>query len=177
MTFVAINWLSLSITSLLFIFVIVCILMGVVVLIQRPKQDGLGAAFGGGVTDQLFGARSTDVFQKATWVLGTIFFVLSFTLAILISKQSKQKSLLEDNKPVAEAAQESPAVTPELPAEPASLINELPTVPTPSPEVVPPAEIPAVEAPAEPAPAPEEASEPNAPEAPATEENSGNKTE
>lgn len=170
MTFVAINWLSLSITSLLFIFVIVCILLGVVVLIQRPKQDGLGAAFGGGMSDQLFGARATDVFQKATWILGSIFFLLSFTLAILISKQSKQKSLLDDKKPVAAAVEEIPAPAVELPTPPPSLINELPVAP--APEVTP--------APETPAPTTEVAPAPPvvAPEAPpAPQENSGNKPE
>jgi len=128
----SINWLSLSITMLLVIFVVVCLLLAVVVLIQRPKQEGLGAAFGGGVTDQLFGARSTDVFQKATWVLGTMFFLLCFTLAILISKQNKSKSLLTDSKPVAAASKDQPKAPVEAPAPPASLVNELPATETPA---------------------------------------------
>jgi preprotein translocase subunit SecG len=128
----SINWLSLSITMLLVIFVVVCLLLAVVVLIQRPKQEGLGAAFGGGVTDQLFGARSTDVFQKATWVLGTLFFLLCFTLAILISKQNKSKSLLTDSKPVAAASKDQPKAPVEAPAPPASLVNELPATETPA---------------------------------------------
>lgn len=133
----SINWLSLSITVLLVIFVIICLLMAVVVLIQRPKQDGLGAAFGGGVTDQLFGARSTDVFQKATWVLGTLFFLISFTLAILISKQNKQPSLISSEKPVAEAVETKPEPVVETPVQPPSLANELPTEPAPAPETTP----------------------------------------
>jgi preprotein translocase subunit SecG len=129
----SINWLSLSITMLLVIFVVICILLAVVVLIQRPKQEGLGAAFGGGVTDQLFGARSTDVFQKATWVLGTMFFLLCFTLAILISKQNKTKSLLTDTKPVAAAVEDKPVTLVEAPTPPASLVNELPVGESPTP--------------------------------------------
>jgi preprotein translocase subunit SecG len=145
----SIPWLSLSITMLLVIFVAVCILMAVVVLIQRPKQDGLGAAFGGGVTDQLFGARSTDVFQKATWILGTMFFILCFTLAILLSKQNKSKSLLTETKPVAAVVEDQPAPAVEAPTPPASLVNELPTTPateTPAPATETPA--PATETPA-----------------------------
>ncbi len=139
---------------LLVIFVAVCILMAVVVLIQRPKQDGLGAAFGGGVTDQLFGARSTDVFQKATWILGTMFFLLCFTLAILLSKQNKSKSLLTDPKPVAAVVEDQPAPADQAPTPPASLVNELPTTPAPATESPTPAtETPA---PAAESPAPQE---------------------
>ena len=48
MTFAVIDWLSISINLLLVIFVIVCLLMTLIILMQRPKQEGLGAAFGGG---------------------------------------------------------------------------------------------------------------------------------
>jgi len=140
MTFLAINWLSLSITTLLFIFVIVCILTAIVVLMQRPKQEGLGAAFGGGVTDQVFGARTTDVLQKATWYLGSLFFLLCFSLAILIGKQNKQKPLLDPEKPVAKAVETSPTPDAMPTTPPASLVNELPPV---APETTTPAETPA----------------------------------
>lgn len=69
---------------------------------QRPKQEGLGAAFGGGVTDQVFGARTTNVLQKGTVYLGSMFFILSLTLAILIGKQTQQRTLVDSDKPVAE---------------------------------------------------------------------------
>lgn len=144
MTFLAINWLSLSITTLLFIFVIVCLLIGLVVLMQRPKQEGLGAAFGGGVTDQLLGARTTDFLQKTTWVLGSLFFLICFTLAILIGKQNKQDSLLNPKKAETEkTAEVQPAPPVEPPAQPASLVNELPVTPTPGTTPAPATETPA----------------------------------
>ena len=37
------GWLNLTIDFLLFIFVIDCVLMCLVVLMQRSKQEGLGA--------------------------------------------------------------------------------------------------------------------------------------
>ncbi len=142
MTFLALNWLSLSITLLLVVFVVVCLLMGLLVLMQRPKQEGLGAAFGGGMTDQVFGARTTDVLQKGTIVLGSLFFILSFTLAILLSKQDKSKSLLDDKKDVAKEVEKKPEPiieTPVAPTQPNSLSNELPVAPTPAPPVTEPA--------------------------------------
>jgi len=147
MTFLALNWLNLSITLLLVVFVVVCLLMGLLVLMQRPKQEGLGAAFGGGMTDQVFGARTTDVLQKGTIYLGSLFFILAFTLAILLSKQDKSKSLLEDKKDVAKEVEKKPETIVEMPVEPTqpnSLVNELPVAPTPAPETVPPTETPAV---------------------------------
>ena len=99
----AANWLNISINLLLVIHVIVCLLLALVVLMQRPKQEGLGAAFGGGVTDQAFGAQTTNVLQKGTVYLGTLFFVITLILAILIGRQqAADPTLTEGGKPKAE---------------------------------------------------------------------------
>ncbi len=84
---IAADWLTISINLLLVIHVIICLLLALVVLMQRPKQEGLGAAFGAGLTDQAFGARTTDVLQKGTVYLGTLFFIITLVLAILIGKR------------------------------------------------------------------------------------------
>lgn len=94
MTLAAIDWLSISINLLLVIFVIVCLLMTLLILMQRPKQEGLGAAFGGGVTDQVFGARTTNVLQRGTVYLGSLFFLLSLTLAVLIGHKNQKTTLV-----------------------------------------------------------------------------------
>ena len=62
---------------LISLLVIVCLLMILAILMQRPKNEGLGAAFGGGLTDNLFGAQTTTVLTKFTvWMCG-IFFALT----------------------------------------------------------------------------------------------------
>ncbi len=138
--FLAVNWLSISINLLLVVFVFVCLLMGLLVLMQRPKQEGLGAAFGGGVTDQVFGARTTNVLQKGTVWLASLFFILSLILAILIGKQNKAKPIIDKKESAAEVSTPAPApIAP--PAVPSSLITELPTAPETTPQT-----------PAEPAP-------------------------
>ena len=174
MIFVAINWLSISINLLLVVFVIVCLLMALLILMQRPKQEGLGAAFGGGVTDQVFGARTTNVLQRGTVYLGSMFFILSLTLAILIGKQTKQKTLLEPEKAVAaksadKAEEKAAEVVP-----PPSLVDQLPAEDAPAPAVEAPAANAEVPAPNVEAPAPPAAEAP-APEAPV--ENAPNKSE
>jgi len=167
MTFAVIDWLSISINLLLVIFVIVCLLMTLIILMQRPKQEGLGAAFGGGVTDQVFGARTTNVLQRGTVYLGSLFFLLSLALAVLIGQKNKTTSTLTKSDTAAKVEQAVPEKAPE-PLTPKSLQEELPvevTLPTETPS---PAEVPA-DAPKEAAPAPVESAPPAAPAAPAPE--------
>jgi preprotein translocase subunit SecG len=51
----------------------VSLLLILVILMQRPKQEGLGAAVGAGMTDAAFGAKTTDVLQKGRFILGPCF--------------------------------------------------------------------------------------------------------
>jgi preprotein translocase subunit SecG len=170
MTFAAIDWLSISINLLLVIFVIDCLLMTLLILMQRPKQEGLGAAFGAGVTDQVFGARTTNVLQRGTVYLGSLFFILALTLAVLIGHKNKKTSMLAPKTPVAKVEEKQPA-KPAEEVKPKSLSEELP-VETPAPAETPaPVPAPQQTAPATPVtPAPADAApavEPPAETAPA----------
>ena len=159
MILAATDWLSISINLLLVVFVIVCLLMTLVILMQRPKQEGLGAAFGAGVTDQVFGARTTNVLQRGTVYLGSLFFILSLTLAVLIGHKNQKTSLLKDKTAAAKVEKTEPE-KPAEPVKPKSLSDELPV--ENNPPVVIPAPAP-VETPApqpEPAPAPADAAAP-----------------
>jgi preprotein translocase subunit SecG len=80
--------MNLLITALLVLFVFVSVLMVLVILMQRPKSEGLGAAFGGGVTENIFGAQTTNVLVKFTTWLAGIFFVLTFGLSVLNAHKS-----------------------------------------------------------------------------------------
>lgn len=134
----AINWLSISINLLLVVFVVVCLLMSMIILMQRPKNEGLGAAFGSGATDQLFGARTTNVLQKATVYLATLFFVLTLALAVLIGKKNASGATL-----IATVPAPAPVVEPAKPtsiAEEAEKAGEKPLEPE---AITPPAEMPA----------------------------------
>lgn len=150
MTLAAIDWLSISINLLLVIFVIVCFLMTLIILMQRPKQEGLGAAFGGGVTDQVFGARTTNVLQRGTVYLGSMFFILSLALAVLIGQKNKTFSLISRADAAAKVEKAKPTEKPaEKPVEktaPKSLSEELPaeeSAPVQAPKEAPPAPAPA----------------------------------
>jgi preprotein translocase subunit SecG len=84
--------MNLLINSCLVLFVLVAALMVLVILMQRPKSEGLGAAFGAGVTENIFGAQTTNVLVKFTTWLAGIFFVLTFALSVLYAHQSTASS-------------------------------------------------------------------------------------
>lgn len=103
--------LNISIQLLFAALVVISLLLLGVVLMQRPKQEGLGAAFGAAITDQAFGARTTDVLKKATVYFGSAFMLICLLLAMLINRQHVKgsESLLSAGVPAASAAEEAPA--------------------------------------------------------------------
>jgi preprotein translocase subunit SecG len=86
--------MTLLINILLGIYVFDALLMMLVILMQRPKSEGLGAAFGGGVTENIFGAQTTNVLTKVTGWLAAIFFLLTFVLSILYARKANTPSNL-----------------------------------------------------------------------------------
>lgn len=86
-------WINLVVIA----HVVVSALLVLVILMQRPKQEGLGAAFGSGMTDAAWGARTTDVLQRGTVYLGTLFFVFSLVLSILVGKKNSKEGKRADS--------------------------------------------------------------------------------
>jgi preprotein translocase subunit SecG len=86
--------MNILINVILAIDMLIAVLMTLVILMQRPKSEGLGAAFGGGVTENIFGAQTTNVLTKFTGWLAGIFFVLTFVLGILYARRSASDSSL-----------------------------------------------------------------------------------
>ncbi len=78
---------------LLVVFVIVCLLIIALVLLQNEDGDGLGGLFSGG-SNSAFGSRSASVLTKATYVVVTLFFVTAFFLAF-INRSPKDTGLEE----------------------------------------------------------------------------------
>ena len=108
--------MSILINVLLTIWSIVALLMVLVVLMQRPKSEGLGAAFGGAVTENIFGAQTTNVLVKFTGWLAGIFFVLTFCLSILYARKTSgdsalRRELLKQQTGAATSPSPSPAPT------------------------------------------------------------------
>lgn len=149
--------------------VLVCLLLILIVLMQRPRQEGLGASFGDSMTSQVWGAQTTNVLQKFTVYLAVLLFVLTLSLAVLTAReQAPEKSKLFGDKPI------EPPPAPTAPATPGPIsVTPAPAAPaTPAPAPAPKAEDKKADAPKAPAtPAPAAAKAPEAPKpaaAPAT---------
>ena len=100
--------MSILINLLTIVEVLVCLLLILIIMMQRPRQEGLGASFGSGVMDQLAGVQTTNVLQKGTaWLAGAMF-VTTIILAALVAGQHRttEKPLFE--APKAEAAAKAP---------------------------------------------------------------------
>lgn len=76
--------------SLLYVLeIIVCFLLGGIILLQKPKDGGIGVSFGGGMGESLFGAQMGNVLTKATVILAAIFLLNTLILSRLTSGSGK----------------------------------------------------------------------------------------
>lgn len=106
--------------------VIVSLLLILVVLMQRPRQEGLGASFGDAAASQVWGAQTTNVLQKFTVWLAVILFGLTLLLAVLVSRNQnggKSEKIFGDAKPAA-AAPAAPSAEDEAKAKVMEKIKE-----------------------------------------------------
>jgi preprotein translocase subunit SecG len=92
------------ISFLYVIEVIICVLLGAVVLLQKPKEGGLGVSFGGGTAEALFGAQTGNVLVKITIILGTAFLLNTMVLSRLTSNTAT--SIMENVRSAPTAAQQ-----------------------------------------------------------------------
>jgi preprotein translocase subunit SecG len=136
---------------------LVCILVVLVILMQRPSANaGMGSALGGGAAETVFGGESANVLSKMTTTLTVILFILSFGLYLGFVAREKTAPKALDAKataPVAApAAPAAPAAAPSAPKAPVA------TPPAPASAAAKPQSTPAPAAttpakPATPAPA------------------------
>ena len=94
-----------------------------IILIQKSKGQGMGAAFGGTMGESLFGTQMGNVLTKATVVLAVIFLVNTTVLARLnASRWNRSVSLADEivsEQPISAPVQAQP-VAPTVPAFPAT---------------------------------------------------------
>ncbi len=164
MIILGVSLIGITTKLLVAVNVVVCLLLIFVVLLQRPKNEGLGAAFGGDTASNIFGAQTTNVLANLTRWLAGIFMVVTLLLSILYSKNEESLTAVskyietertkkkedEARKSAEEAAKANAAKTaqPAAVSDPAKApIEATPAVPAPEVKPVEPVK-PAAEAPA-----------------------------
>jgi preprotein translocase subunit SecG len=130
--------MNLLINLCLVLFVLIAALMVLVILMQRPKSEGLGAAFGAGVTENIFGAQTTNVLVKFTTWLAGVFFLLTFALSVLYAHHSVASSAfrreLMKNQPASQTSPASSATHPSPVSSPATSPVQTSPASSPAPD-------------------------------------------
>jgi len=123
-----------------FFFILNCLVLIVVVLLQSGKAADLAGAFGGAGSQTAFGPRgAANVLSRATTWCAIMFMVCAFALVLRTDKSVEQGGsvLQKVSKP---APKPAPATTPAIPQ-------------SNTHDSLPPAQQPATQTPAQPAPA------------------------
>jgi preprotein translocase subunit SecG len=100
-------------TALWIVYILDCLLLIGIILLQPGEGGDLAAAFGGASSQTAFGARGSATFlQKLTTALAVLFMLLSIVL--VLTTNWKQKNIMEKNLPAVETKKpaEAPAKTP-----------------------------------------------------------------
>ncbi len=84
--------------------VVVCLLLVLAVMLQKPKEGGLGGAIGGGMLEASLGADAGNVLIKTTAILGAIFLLNTLVLARLTSTVHSRSLMAQENAPAAETS-------------------------------------------------------------------------
>ena len=78
------------------LFMLLCVLLCIVILMQESKSSGLGASFGGEASESLFGTATADVLKKFTAWLSLIFLVSCVFLSLWTTAMGRAKSNVPD---------------------------------------------------------------------------------
>lgn len=90
---------------LIILHVIVCVALIMIVLLQTGKGADMGAAFGGGSSQSLFGSTGASTFlSKATTVAAVIFMVTSLALAYVSSNRTSKSIMTNTPAPISAPA-------------------------------------------------------------------------
>ncbi|MBK9131053.1 MAG: preprotein translocase subunit SecG [Gammaproteobacteria bacterium] len=113
---------------LIVLHILIAVALVGLVLVQRGRGADIGAAFGSGASQTVFGARGSASFlTRATAILATLFFISSLALAYFYSQKTERRSVTELTAPVSsDETPAGPADLPSLPDDPSSMPGEAP---------------------------------------------------
>ena len=81
---------------LIIIHIIVCIALIMIVLLQTGKGADMGAAFGGGSSQTLFGSTGASTFLSKATTLAAIVFMLTSLMLAYMSGNKTGSSIMAD---------------------------------------------------------------------------------
>jgi len=84
--------LTFGLYTVMTIFIIVCLFMILLVLIQKGRGGGLASAFGGAGGNTAFGSKTGDVLTWATSIVFGIFLILAITLNLVANNYHNKRS-------------------------------------------------------------------------------------
>ncbi len=110
---------------LLILHLVLAVSVVALVLLQQGKGAQAGAAFGGGSSQSLFGARgSSNFLSRATAFAITGFFVTTLVLAYVYANTGRSVSVLEGSVMQEPAAVEEEDGVPAIPADDVEVVTE-----------------------------------------------------
>ncbi|PCI78739.1 preprotein translocase subunit SecG [Candidatus Aerophobetes bacterium] len=89
------------------LFLILCLLICLVVLVQESKSLGLGSSFGGDSSSSFFGASTADVLKKFTAYLTAIFIGSCVMLSLWTSVMERKRVAPIKKQPVEQVETQS----------------------------------------------------------------------
>lgn len=115
---------------LVFLLVVIAIAIIALVLIQQGKGADIGASFGGGASNTVFGSQGSGSFlMKLTLGLAVIFFVICIVLARMAVAQSKASDQVNIPTSSQQPVQQNSGTVPLAPSSSKPTHRESSTVP------------------------------------------------
>ena len=104
--------------SLLIIYLVVAIALIGIILLQQGKGAEMGASFGAGGANTVFGAAgSGNVLTKTTTILAILFFAIALSISYMNSEPAVVADDVLDDSSSQQQAVDTTAIATELPAE------------------------------------------------------------
>ncbi|HYK77157.1 MAG TPA: preprotein translocase subunit SecG [Daejeonella sp.] len=103
--------------ALVILAIVVCVLLGLIILIQNPKGGGLSSGFSG--SNNIMGVQRTgDFLEKGTWVLAIALMVIALLVNVTIPKGGEASEIHDIQKQINTTAPASaPQSLPALPVD------------------------------------------------------------
>lgn len=111
---------------LLVVHVIVALAIVGLIMLQQGKGAEMGASFGGGASQTVFGSvGSGNFFSRMTAILVAVFFVTSFVLAITAKSSIElDDPLIPELETISEVPASAPAAIDEVPEAPVGSVSD-----------------------------------------------------